>query len=74
MFCLAGELRHASYECYYTYALDRRSLTLRAYGGDTSLPGGKMEPTDRSIEDTAVSLYLRHISAPFIYFAAKGSL
>ncbi|KAH7335271.1 NUDIX hydrolase domain-like protein [Rhizoctonia solani] len=33
--------------------LSRRSLALRAYGGDTSLPGGRMEPKDRSIEDTA---------------------
>ncbi|KAF8705453.1 Rhomboid family, partial [Rhizoctonia solani] len=30
-----------------------RSLGLRTYGGDTSLPGGRMEPNDRSIEDTA---------------------
>ncbi|EUC59704.1 rhomboid domain protein [Rhizoctonia solani AG-3 Rhs1AP] len=33
--------------------LSRRSLALRTYGGDTSLPGGRMEPKDRSIEDTA---------------------
>lgn len=32
----------------------RRSLTLRAYAGDTSLPGGKVEPSDRTFEDTAV--------------------
>ena len=32
----------------------RRSKTLRTYAGDTSLPGGKMEPRDRNVEDTAV--------------------
>ncbi|QRV74114.1 NUDIX family hydrolase [Ceratobasidium sp. AG-Ba] len=33
--------------------LSRRSMALRTYGGDTSLPGGKVEPNDRTIEDTA---------------------
>ena len=33
----------------------RRSATLRTYAGDTSLPGGKVDPEDKSIEDTAVS-------------------
>ncbi|PPQ92758.1 hypothetical protein CVT25_003867, partial [Psilocybe cyanescens] len=33
--------------------LSRRSSTLRTYAGDTSLPGGKVDPEDRSIEDTA---------------------
>ncbi|KAG8765230.1 hypothetical protein FRC12_007613 [Ceratobasidium sp. 428] len=33
--------------------LSRRSLGLRTYGGDTSLPGGRVEPNDHSIEDTA---------------------
>ncbi|KAJ7193650.1 NUDIX hydrolase domain-like protein [Mycena pura] len=33
--------------------LNRRSATLRSYAGDTSLPGGKVEPKDRTIEDTA---------------------
>lgn len=33
----------------------RRSSTMRTYAGDTSLPGGKVEPGDRHIEDTAVS-------------------
>lgn len=32
-----------------------RASTLRTYAGDTSLPGGKWEPRDRSIEWTAVS-------------------
>jgi 8-oxo-dGTP pyrophosphatase MutT (NUDIX family) len=33
----------------------RRSATLRTYAGDTSLPGGKADPEDKTIEDTAVS-------------------
>jgi hypothetical protein len=33
-------------------------MGLRTYGGDTSFPGGKMEPKDRSVEDTAVSSQL----------------
>ncbi|KAJ7264282.1 NUDIX hydrolase domain-like protein [Mycena rebaudengoi] len=33
--------------------LSRRSSTLRSYAGDTSLPGGKVDPEDRTIEDTA---------------------
>jgi len=33
--------------------LNRRSLTLRTYAGDTSLPGGRMDPEDKSFEDTA---------------------
>ncbi|KAG9092452.1 hypothetical protein FS749_015744 [Ceratobasidium sp. UAMH 11750] len=33
--------------------LSKRSAELRTYGGDTSLPGGRMEPNDRSVEDTA---------------------
>jgi len=32
----------------------RRSATLRSYAGDTSLPGGKVDPADRTFEDTAV--------------------
>ncbi|KAG9127922.1 hypothetical protein FRC07_007573 [Ceratobasidium sp. 392] len=32
---------------------ETRSIGLRTYGGDTSLPGGRVEPNDRSIEDTA---------------------
>lgn len=31
-----------------------RSTSLRTYAGDTSLPGGKVDPEDRTIEDTAV--------------------
>ncbi|KZT70259.1 hypothetical protein DAEQUDRAFT_214953 [Daedalea quercina L-15889] len=33
--------------------LSRRASTLRTYAGDTSLPGGKWEPRDRNIEQTA---------------------
>ncbi|KAF8627938.1 hypothetical protein AX17_006092 [Amanita inopinata Kibby_2008] len=33
--------------------LSRRSATLRSYAGDTSLPGGKVDVEDRTIEDTA---------------------
>ncbi|KAF8887246.1 hypothetical protein CPB84DRAFT_1816637 [Gymnopilus junonius] len=35
--------------------LSRRSSTLRTYAGDTSLPGGKVDPDDRDVEDTAVN-------------------
>ena len=38
--------------------LCRRSATLRTYAGDTSLPGGKVDPEDKSIEDTAVGVPL----------------
>ena len=38
--------------------LCRRSATLRTYAGDTSLPGGKVDPEDKSIEDTAVGVHL----------------
>jgi coenzyme A diphosphatase NUDT7 len=31
----------------------RRASTLRSYAGDTSLPGGKYEPDDRTLEETA---------------------
>ena len=40
-----------------TYVLlSQRSQSLRSYAGDTSLPGGKVERGDRSIEDVAVSI------------------
>lgn len=32
-----------------------RSANLRSYAGDTSLPGGKVDLEDRTIEETAVS-------------------
>ncbi|KAG6868115.1 hypothetical protein C0993_007493 [Termitomyces sp. T159_Od127] len=34
---------------------------MRSYAGDTSLPGGKAEPDDRTIEDTAVSMLLNFL-------------
>ena len=34
---------------------ESRSASLRTYAGDTSLPGGKVDPEDKTIEDTAVS-------------------
>ncbi|KAG2116778.1 NUDIX hydrolase domain-like protein [Suillus clintonianus] len=33
--------------------LSRRSASLRQYAGDTALPGGKVDPEDITIEDTA---------------------
>jgi len=33
--------------------LSRRASTLRSYAGDTSLPGGKVDPEDKTMEDTA---------------------
>jgi 8-oxo-dGTP pyrophosphatase MutT (NUDIX family) len=40
---------------FFFFLLDllRRSATLRTYAGDTSLPGGKVDPEDKSIEETA---------------------
>ena len=36
-------------------AIYSRSANLRSYAGDTSLPGGKVDLEDRTIEETAVS-------------------
>ncbi|TRM67761.1 NUDIX hydrolase domain-like protein [Schizophyllum amplum] len=44
--------------------LSRRSSTLRSYAGDTSLPGGKVEATDRSFEDTARREAFEEIGLP----------
>ncbi|KAJ7051745.1 NUDIX hydrolase domain-like protein [Mycena amicta] len=44
--------------------LNRRSATLRSYAGDTSLPGGKVEPRDRTIEDTARREAFEEIGLP----------
>ncbi|KAL1743746.1 NUDIX hydrolase domain-like protein [Schizophyllum fasciatum] len=44
--------------------LSRRSSTLRTYAGDTSLPGGKVETTDRSFEDTARREAFEEIGLP----------
>lgn len=45
--------------------LNRRASTLRTYAGDTALPGGKVEPGDKTIEDTAVCIHI-----PFPQFAS----
>lgn len=34
--------------------LTRRALTLRTHPGQTALPGGKMDETDRDVIETAV--------------------
>ncbi|XP_006456885.1 hypothetical protein AGABI2DRAFT_212068 [Agaricus bisporus var. bisporus H97] len=44
--------------------LNRRSPTLRTYAGDTSLPGGKVELTDRNLEDTARREAFEEIGLP----------
>jgi len=33
--------------------MDRRAASLSTYAGDTALPGGRVDPRDRSLEDTA---------------------
>ncbi|CAA7259409.1 unnamed protein product [Cyclocybe aegerita] len=44
--------------------LNRRSANLRTYAGDTSLPGGKMDPEDRNLEDTARREAFEEIGLP----------
>ncbi|PFH48984.1 hypothetical protein AMATHDRAFT_148630 [Amanita thiersii Skay4041] len=44
--------------------LSRRSSTLRTYAGDTSLPGGKVDPEDKSMEDTARREAFEEIGLP----------
>ncbi|KAF6751545.1 NUDIX hydrolase domain-like protein [Ephemerocybe angulata] len=44
--------------------LSRRSSSLRTYAGDTSLPGGKVDPEDNSIEDTARREAFEEIGLP----------
>ncbi|KAH9931777.1 NUDIX hydrolase domain-like protein [Amylocystis lapponica] len=44
--------------------LSRRASTLRTYAGDTSLPGGKWEPQDRTIEWTARREAFEEIGLP----------
>ncbi|EIM88046.1 uncharacterized protein STEHIDRAFT_55559 [Stereum hirsutum FP-91666 SS1] len=44
--------------------LSRRAETLRSYAGDTALPGGKVEPDDRTIEDTARREAFEEIGLP----------
>jgi 8-oxo-dGTP pyrophosphatase MutT (NUDIX family) len=50
---------------YPTVTPHSRSSSLRTYAGDTSLPGGKVDPDDNTIEDTAVS---RAMWLPCKYF------
>jgi coenzyme A diphosphatase NUDT7 len=42
-------------------------MTLRTYAGDTSLPGGKYEPDDRTLEDTARREAYEEVSFTFDY-------
>ncbi|TEB32161.1 hypothetical protein FA13DRAFT_1754580 [Coprinellus micaceus] len=44
--------------------LSRRSASLRTYAGDTSLPGGRVDPEDKSIEDTARREAFEEIGLP----------
>ncbi|KAJ3525116.1 hypothetical protein NMY22_g10710 [Coprinellus aureogranulatus] len=44
--------------------LSRRAESLRTYAGDTSLPGGKVESVDKSIEDTARREAFEEIGLP----------
>ena len=55
-----------------------RSASLRTYAGDTSLPGGKADPEDKTIEDTAVSsrsaFYYYYCILNLVMIIAKRSL
>ncbi|KAG6830125.1 hypothetical protein H0H87_009095 [Tephrocybe sp. NHM501043] len=42
----------------------QRSTTLRTYAGDTSLPGGKVDPEDLNVEDTARREAFEEIGLP----------
>ncbi|KAF8324623.1 NUDIX hydrolase domain-like protein, partial [Cantharellus anzutake] len=44
--------------------LSRRAETLRSFPGDTSLPGGRFEPGDRNLEDTARREAFEEIGLP----------
>ncbi|KAF5358626.1 hypothetical protein D9758_007740 [Tetrapyrgos nigripes] len=44
--------------------LNRRASTMRSFAGDTSLPGGKMDPEDKTIEDTARREAFEEIGLP----------
>ncbi|KAG5637811.1 hypothetical protein H0H81_003143 [Sphagnurus paluster] len=44
--------------------LSRRSANLRTYAGDTSLPGGKADPEDATVEDTARREAFEEIGLP----------
>lgn len=38
-----------------------RSANLRTYAGDTSLPGGRVEDSDATFEEAAVSFDIYHL-------------
>ncbi|KAA1466730.1 hypothetical protein DENSPDRAFT_926089 [Dentipellis sp. KUC8613] len=44
--------------------LSRRAATLRSYAGDTALPGGRVDPEDATIEDTARREAFEEIGLP----------
>ncbi|KAJ3847371.1 NUDIX hydrolase domain-like protein [Lentinula lateritia] len=44
--------------------LSKRASTLRSFAGDTSLPGGKMDTEDKTIEDTARREAFEEIGLP----------
>ncbi|KAJ7084517.1 hypothetical protein B0H15DRAFT_989130 [Mycena belliarum] len=46
--------------------LNRRSAGLRSYAGDTALPGGKVDPGDRTLEDTAIGLPRNKLKVPLL--------
>lgn len=53
-----GHIEHVQYAyAELMCSVASRSSTLRTYAGDTSLPGGKVDLEDRSIEDTAVGMF-----------------
>ncbi|RPD67402.1 hypothetical protein L227DRAFT_538534 [Lentinus tigrinus ALCF2SS1-6] len=47
--------------------LSRRALSLRTYAGDTALPGGKWDETDKSLERTARREAFEEIGLPLDY-------
>ncbi|POW05523.1 hypothetical protein PSHT_10783 [Puccinia striiformis] len=48
-----GDGLFASRHGHLNVLLTRRSKTMRTYAGETALPGGKMEPKDSTLEETA---------------------
>jgi coenzyme A diphosphatase NUDT7 len=54
-----------------TLSVFRRASTLRSYAGDTSLPGGKYEPDDRSLEETARREAFEEVCCPFVSSTAS---
>jgi hypothetical protein len=52
----------------------RRSPTLRTYAGDTSLPGGRWDPEDRNLEETAVRAPWFRLSLSMFNYHSAGKL